>query len=35
MKFTSYVGGGTAMKVIDVLTPPPLTVTEPDEGEAV
>jgi hypothetical protein len=32
---TSYVGGGTAVKVIVVLTVPPLTVTEPEEGEAM
>jgi hypothetical protein len=35
VKLTSYVGGGTAVKVIDVLTPTPLTVTDPEDGEAV
>jgi len=35
VKLTSYVGGGTAVNVIDTLAPPPFTVTDPDEGEAV
>jgi len=35
VKVTSYMAGGTAVKVIDTLTPPPFTVTDPAEGEAV
>jgi len=32
---TSYSGGGATVNVIDVLTPAPFTVTDPDGGEAM
>jgi len=35
VKLTSYLAGGTAVKVIDRLTLAPLTVTDPDAGEAM
>jgi hypothetical protein len=34
-KLTGYVGGGTAVNVMDTLALPPFTVTDPEEGETV